>query len=112
MIAGYASVLRDLFCYVPHDVVVPGALTAGDLPDIAAALAPRPLRIETLVDGRNCQLTPEQSREFFDPTIRAYRSSKGKLLLADPTGKDIATWLANSLMLRAPGRSSKRKAGA
>ena len=97
MIAGYASVLRDLFCYVPHDIVVPGALTAGDLPDMAAALAPRPLRIETLVDGRNCQLSPGQSRELFDPTVRAYWSSRDRLMLPGAAGKDIASWLADAL---------------
>ena len=53
---GYLSVLADAYCYVPHDAIVPGALTAGDLCDIAAALAPRPLRIEGLVDGRNRRL--------------------------------------------------------
>ena len=52
-LTGYHSLLQSPFCYVPHDVVVPGALTAGDLCDVAAALAPRPLRLEGLVDGLN-----------------------------------------------------------
>ena len=32
---------------------MPGALTAGDLADLAASLAPRPLRLEALVDQLN-----------------------------------------------------------
>jgi dienelactone hydrolase len=50
---GYASLLESPFCYVPHDAVVPGALTVGDLDDVAAALAPRPVRLEGRVDGLN-----------------------------------------------------------
>src|SRR6185312_12272844 len=50
-LTGYASVLQSQFCYVPHDALVPGALTAGDLCDVAAALAPRPLRMDGHLDG-------------------------------------------------------------
>jgi len=34
-------------------VIVPGILQAGDIPDLTAALAPRPVRLVGLVDGRN-----------------------------------------------------------
>ncbi|HEX5272284.1 MAG TPA: acetylxylan esterase [Gemmataceae bacterium] len=57
---GYRSVLRSPFVYVPHDIIVPGALTAGDLGDVAAALAPRPLRQEGLVDGQNRRVKTEE----------------------------------------------------
>lgn len=52
-LADFGSVLADPFCYLPHDVVVPGVLTSGDLCDVAAALAPRPLWLSGLVDGHN-----------------------------------------------------------
>src|SRR5262249_37160640 len=52
-LVGYHTLLHSPFCYVPHDVIVPGALTAGDLSDVAAALAPRALRLTGLVDGLN-----------------------------------------------------------
>lgn len=52
-LASYQSLLQSQFCYVPHDAVVPGAITVGDLPEIAAALAPQPLRLEGSVDGVN-----------------------------------------------------------
>src|SRR5262249_55675959 len=52
-LAGYLSILQSPFCYVPHDTVIPGVLTAGDVCDLAGALAPRPLHLESLVDGLN-----------------------------------------------------------
>jgi len=55
---GFASLLESPFCYVPHDVIVPGALTVGDLDGVAAALAPRPVRLEGRVDGLNRQVEP------------------------------------------------------
>lgn len=53
----YLSVLRDRFCYVPLDVIVPDLLATADIPDIAAALAPRAVRIEAPVSGRNQRVT-------------------------------------------------------
>jgi len=49
----FASVLKSPFLYVPHDAVVPGALTAGDLPDVVEAVAPRAWRHDGAVDGLN-----------------------------------------------------------
>jgi hypothetical protein len=96
-LAGYLSVLGDLYCYVPHDVIVPGALTAGDLCDVAAALAPRPLRIEGLVDGRNCRISDADVQRRFEPTLQTYRATAGALMLrADPAG-EIASWLLRSV---------------
>jgi hypothetical protein len=95
MLAGYQSVLRDRFCYVPHDAIVPGALTAGDLCDVAAALAPRPLRLEGLVDGRNRLMPIEETRQIFQPTVETYRKAADKFLL-EPKD-NLAVWLVKSL---------------
>jgi hypothetical protein len=56
-LASFLSVLEDRFAYVPLDAIVPGILEAGDLPDIVAAIAPRPVLIQAAVDGRNRPLT-------------------------------------------------------
>ena len=96
MLTGFASLLDDVFCYVPHDAVVPGALTVGDLCDVAAALAPRPLRMEGLVDGRNCVATQENVNARFEPAIRAYAREPDRLVLAPGPGDDFATWLVAS----------------
>ena len=52
-LSGYLSILEDRFAYVPSDVIVEDSAGAGDLDDLAAALAPRPVLLESLVDGRN-----------------------------------------------------------
>jgi len=59
-------------------VVVPGALTAGDLCDVAAALAPRPLRMEKLVDGLNRRIPIEKTRRTYQPAIQSYRRAKAE----------------------------------
>jgi len=51
-LTGYKALLDSPFIAVPYDVIVPGALTAGDLPDVAKSLKPA-LRVEFLVDGLN-----------------------------------------------------------
>jgi len=50
-LVSFRSVLKSPFVYLPHDVVVPGAIEAGDLPLLASASAP--LWIAGLVDGKN-----------------------------------------------------------
>jgi hypothetical protein len=52
-LSSYASCLRGPFLFVPHDAVVPGAMTAGDWADITAAVEPRPIRLDAQVDGMN-----------------------------------------------------------
>jgi hypothetical protein len=97
----YRALLDSQFVYVPHDVIVPGALTAGDLYDVAAALAPRPLRLEALVDGLNRRVKADALAKTYDPAKAAYRSAKaqGKLQLADEpsSGAAAAKWILDNL---------------
>jgi hypothetical protein len=97
MLAGYQAVLRDRFCYVPHDAIVPGALIAGDLCDVAAALAPRPLWLEGLVDGRNCWMPVDEVEHAFDPARRAYAALDGTIVLEPSPREDVAAWLVAAL---------------
>jgi len=97
---GYQAVLRDRFCYVPHDAIVPGALTAGDLSDVAAALAPRPLRLSRLIDGRNVMLTFESARTFFEPAQKAYARAKSRLIVQPSNEGDLASWIIGALESR------------
>jgi hypothetical protein len=48
----YAALLKSPFIHVPFDAIVPGALTAGDLSEVAKALSGRVL-IDAPVDGHN-----------------------------------------------------------
>jgi cephalosporin-C deacetylase-like acetyl esterase len=79
-LVGYASLLEGPFVYVPYDAVVPGALTAGDLNDVAATLAPRPLRLEGLVNGVNRLAGKEALDAALAPVRAAYRSAPAECL--------------------------------
>jgi len=98
---GYLSILEDNFTYVPNDIIVPGILEVGDVSDIAAALAPRPLLLENLVDGKN-RLAPDDSlcREF-SRAVGAYSSVPGNLVIRKEPGKPtLAAWLVAQLQSR------------
>jgi dienelactone hydrolase len=100
-LAGFDSVLQSPFCYVPHDAVPPGALTAGDLCDVAAALAPRPVRLEGLVDGLNRGVPSDVLAKTYEPTRTAYRgaSAKDRFLIVGDGEKAASTarWLLTAL---------------
>jgi hypothetical protein len=100
-LVGYESVLASPFCYLPHDCIVPGALTAGDLCDVAASLAPRPLMLDGLVDGLNRRVSPDRVAEIFEPTRAAYRSlhAQSSLRLEDgaSAADAAAQWLSRRL---------------
>lgn len=98
-LSDYESVLHSSFCYLPHDVVVPGVVTAGDLCDLAAALAPAPLRLEGLVDGLNRNVSAATLNRRYTPTLAAYQQAGApdRLRLGDkPEG--VAGWLSESLI--------------
>ncbi|MBI2947620.1 MAG: acetylxylan esterase [Verrucomicrobia bacterium] len=99
-LAGFQAVVRDRFCYVPHDSIVPGALTAGDLSDVASALAPRPLRLARLVDGRNVGMTADEVRPMFGVAHKAYARARNRFLLLPSSESDLASWLSHALASR------------
>jgi hypothetical protein len=66
----FRSVLQGHLVLIPHDVVVPGVLAMGDLPDVVALLAPRAVALAALVDGWNRPV--DASR-----LIEAYRLAQG-----------------------------------
>ncbi|MCZ6636263.1 MAG: acetylxylan esterase [bacterium] len=95
-LAGFQSLFDDCYCYIPHDATVPGALNAGDLCDIAATLVPRPLRLEGLVDGRNCPVTPEAIHRIYEPARNAYADVSHNLCLTPDPKNTLASWWANA----------------
>jgi hypothetical protein len=100
-LTGFKSVLESQFCYLPHDVVIPGVLTVGDLCDVAAALAPRPLRLDGLVDGLNRRVELKNVATVYEPARQAYAlaSALGHLVLSDPADdSSVANWLLENLL--------------
>jgi hypothetical protein len=101
-LSGYQSILQSPFCYVPHDIIVPGALTSGDLCDVAAALAPRPLRLEGLVDGLNRRTAATVLARTYAPAQEAYKAAGRKDRfqvgkLAEGSEGEIAPWFVQQL---------------
>ena len=99
-LTGFESVLQDQFCYLPHDVIIPGVLTVGDLCDVAAALAPRPVRLEGLVDGLNRRADLKAVASDYEPARQAYTlaAASGQLVVGDPADDSaVAQWLLKSL---------------
>jgi dienelactone hydrolase len=77
-LVGYTSLLESPFCHVPYDVVVPGVLTTGDLADVAASLAPTPVRLEAMVTGRNLLAPANGAERAYEIARRAYRKAKAE----------------------------------
>jgi cephalosporin-C deacetylase-like acetyl esterase len=91
----YRSILDDRFNYIPGDVIVPGVLEIGDITDAAAALAPRPLLFESLVDGRNRPVPDAALRSGLAPVYKAYNASPGVLQVrAEGATPPLARWIA------------------
>jgi dienelactone hydrolase len=97
----YQSLLESLFCYTPHDVLAAGAVTAGDLPEVAAVLAPRPLRLERLVDGLNRPVTAALLARTLEQVQGTYGAAgaKDRLVLeaTDKPESAVAKWLLKEL---------------
>jgi hypothetical protein len=95
----YLSICDDYFAYVPADVIVPGILEAGDIADVAAALAPRPVLLEGLVDGRDRLLSEAELQGQLSSLRRAYQGLPGsKLVVNSGTGlTNLAEWFRTGL---------------
>jgi hypothetical protein len=100
-LVSYRSILDSPFCYVPHDSLVPGALTSGDLCDVASAVAPRSLRMEGLVNGLNRKVNGETLARSYLPALAGYKQQgrpQGLRLDVEPVkGDALALWLAAEL---------------
>lgn len=97
-IVSYLSVLESPFVQLPHDCVVPGVFETGDLPELVAALAPRPLRLEGLVDGVNRIVTADKLKATYARAIERYEADDaGKMLSIQPERSSPAEWLMEQL---------------
>jgi len=109
-LVSFASILAGRECYVPLDAVVPGMLTVGDVADLVAALAPRSVCVDGLVDGRNCIESDADMAAAFAPAREAYKDAEERLRLSPDVGADTAEWLASALISRdLPGRCPRRE---
>jgi len=80
--SSYQSIVMNRF-YNPKFVysIVPGALKAYDLPDLAGNLAPRKLLVVNVTDGNSESTDAESINKDLDPikTVYHYRNADGQL---------------------------------
>jgi cephalosporin-C deacetylase-like acetyl esterase len=62
-LASFQSLLESPYVYVPHDVIIPGAIPIGDLPAVMDILASRKVRLSRQVDGQNRLVKPDEPEE-------------------------------------------------
>jgi dienelactone hydrolase len=102
-LSSYKSYLQSPFCYLPYDAIVSGALTQGDLCDAAAGLAPRPLRMERMIDGMDREVLADVLNKAYETARGAYRDLKAesRLQLGGEQSADDSPprWLLRQLMV-------------
>ena len=92
----FHDVLTSPYVYLPHDLVIPGVLTKGDLADLAASLAPCLLRLDGVVDGLNRTLALDVVHSIYKPAIRTYESYAATVTLT-ANRSNTASWLLNAV---------------
>jgi cephalosporin-C deacetylase-like acetyl esterase len=92
----YHAVLTHFAVLIPHDGSVPGALTAGDLCDLAGSLTPKPVCLEALVDHLNRTVSAAEMLRAYAPAVQAYAATPQALSLEE-TRSSSAVWLLEQL---------------
>jgi cephalosporin-C deacetylase-like acetyl esterase len=95
-LAAYQPIVEHFAVLVPHGDCVPGALTAGDLCDIAGSLAPRPLRLSGMVDHLNRHVPADAVKKAYAPVVAAYAATPRALSFMDGRSS-AAGWLLERL---------------
>ena len=110
-LVSYLSVLKDRFCYVPQDIIVPGILEVVDVGDLVALLAPRAILLEKLVTGKDQIVESGNLKSEMEAAYVAYRNTPGQLLIREKSGTpDLADWLVQQFAraeLARPGRNAR-----
>jgi dienelactone hydrolase len=90
-LVGFASIYDSYFFCVPSDVIVPGAMAAGDVADLAASTS-CPVRLEGPVDACNREVGYAELQDWFPVALPE------SVVLSDAITFDAADWLAHALL--------------
>jgi hypothetical protein len=82
-LASYHDVLTNFAVLIPHSASMPGALTAGDLCDLAGSLAPKPLRMEAIVNHLNRAVSIFEQHWALALCVQAYTSNPSALSFSE-----------------------------
>lgn len=98
-LVSYRSLLDSQFLYVPHDAIVPGALTVGDLPELASAVAPTPLCLVRLATGLNRVAPKGQVQTVYESAASAYQAADAgpQFLLPEDMRFDPTSWILSKV---------------
>ena len=97
-LTSYLSVLEHSFTYIPFEDVIRGIVKVADIADIAAALSPRPLRLERLINGRNILANPSALERTFRSARQSYEQlHAGQKLVIEVERGDTMSWLVEKL---------------
>ncbi len=99
-LGSYQSIVESPFCYLPYDVIVPNLLATGDLPELAAGLAPRALRISGSVDGQNRALDGGALDRTYARVHTMYHEAEApaRLHISNAASEgETSAWLLNQL---------------
>lgn len=102
-LVAFQSALGSPFLYLPHDVVIPGALTAGDITALAVGLAPRPLALVGLVDGLNRLADQKALDETYARTQKIYEAvnAPARFVVAEAENGPVpVSWILAALKER------------
>jgi dienelactone hydrolase len=89
-LTSFASVLDSPVVAIPHDVVLPGILPAGDVEALVADLAPIPVCFQDMVNGQNRPVEPAAVRAAYG--AGAENSPAQPVTVADRPD-EIVPWL-------------------
>jgi dienelactone hydrolase len=96
-LSDFLSVVAAQPVYVPCDVIVPDVLERTDLPDLAASLAPRPLRLVGPVDGSNRRVPQAELTERYALARASYERTGSparlEIVADDDPSMPVDRWL-------------------
>ncbi|HEV2383409.1 MAG TPA: alpha/beta hydrolase family protein [Terriglobia bacterium] len=81
MLVSYHSVVTHRVHRDIYESVVPGVLKAYDLPDLVAALAPRPVWLVDAVDPLGMPVPLEETRKQYSSSIEAFKVARAETAL-------------------------------
>ncbi len=96
-LVSFASLLDGPAGHVALDSIVPDVLAAGDVAELAGALAGRPVRLEAFVTGRNISAKAGRLKKDLAPARAAYAAAPGALSISPAESSDVAAFLAEAL---------------
>ncbi|MGB8481456.1 MAG: acetylxylan esterase [Acidobacteriaceae bacterium] len=99
MLVSYMSVVQSTDYSLPLDWFVPGILRHFDVPDLSAAVYPRPVWIVDAVDAPGTTLTEQDVRQYYAERIPDTCVAMRKLKIVDTLGQDVEVyraWLRDS----------------